>query len=80
MSSDGEKQTKYNRWKGQPNTNEEILEAKKQTCFYKYCVPMCPVYLTHNINIDANLANGTPIKEHSLAFNSIEEKRNWKLC
>jgi len=71
-----EKQTKCDKWKGQPNTEEEISEAKKETYFYEYFVPMCPAYLTHNINPDANLADGTSIKENSLAFDSIKEKRN----
>ena len=68
-----EKQTRYDKWKGQPNTVEEISEAKKQTCFYEYFVPMCPAYLTHNTNLDANLANGTSIKVNPLAFDSIKE-------
>ena len=35
---------------------------------------MCPAYLTHNVNLDAKLANGTSIREHSLAFDSKEDK------
>ena len=35
---------------------------------------MCPSYLVHNINLHADLANGTSIREHSLAFDSVQEK------
>ena len=68
------KKIKYNKWSGMPNTDEQILYAEKQTCFYEYFVPNCPAYLTHNINLNANLANGTLVREHSLAFDSIDEK------
>ncbi len=57
-----------------PNTDEQILYAEKQTCFYEYFVPNGPAYLTHNINLNANLANGALVREHSLAFDFIDEK------
>ena len=65
---------KYNKWSGIPHTDEEIMCAEKQSCFYEYFVPNCPAYLTHNVNLNANLANGTLVREHSLAFNSLNEK------
>ena len=37
-------------------------------------IPNCPEYLTHKINLNANLANGSLVREHSLEFNSIDEK------
>ena len=67
------KKIKYNKLSGTPNKDEEII-AEKQTCFYEYFVPNGPAYLTHNINLNANLANGTLVREHSLAFDSIDEK------
>ena len=57
-----------------PNTDEQILYAENQSYFYEYFVPNCPAYLTHNINLNANLANGTLVREHSLAFDYIDEK------
>ena len=57
-----------------PTTDEKILHGEKQTCFYEYFVPNCPAYLTRNINLNANLANGTIERDHSLAFDSIDEK------
>lgn len=47
-------------------TDEEITHAEKQACFYKYFVPNCQAYITYNININTNLANGTLIRQHSL--------------
>ena len=35
---------------------------------------MCPAYLTHNINLGYDLANGTFIIEHYLLFDSVQEK------
>ena len=67
------KKMTYNKWSGMPNTDEQILYAEKQTCFYEYFVPNGPAYLTHNINLNANLANGTLVREHSLGFDSIDE-------
>ena len=68
------KKVKYDRWKGRPSTEEEMQEAEEQTCFYEYFVPRCPAYITHNINLDADLVNGTSAEEHSLGFDSAEEK------
>jgi hypothetical protein len=64
----------YERWKGKPRLDEDLKEAEKQSCFYELFVPMCPAYLTYNINLSNDLANGTLVREHSLAFDTIEEK------
>ncbi len=56
------------------NKDEKTLYAEKQTCFNENLVPNCPAYLTHNINLNANLANGALVREHSLAFDFIDEK------
>ena len=69
-----ENHSQYGKWKGRPATNEKLEEAEQQNCFYKLFVPMCPSYLVHNINLHAHLANGTSIREHSLAFDSVQEK------
>ena len=68
------KRIKYDKWSGIPQTDEEIMHVEKQACFYEYFVPNCPAYLVHNINLNASLANGTLVREHSLAFNSLNEK------
>ena len=69
-----EKAIKYNKWKGQPSTDEETREAKQQNFFWEYYIQNCPAYLAHNINLNASLANGTSVREHSLAFDSVKEK------
>jgi hypothetical protein len=40
-----------------PQTDEETVHAAKEACFYEYFVSDCLAYLTHNINLSANLAN-----------------------
>ena len=54
--------------------NEQIFYEEKQTRFYKYFVPNCLAYLTHYMNLNAHLANGTLVREHSLAFDCNDEK------
>ena len=36
---------------------------------------MAPAYLTYNLNTEVDLANGSDIQLHSLAFNSIDDKK-----
>ena len=57
-----------------PSTDKQIFHAEKQACFYKYFVPYCPAYLTHNTNLNANLASGILVSENFLAFDSIDVK------
>ena len=54
--------------------NEQIFYEEKQTRVYKYFVPNCLAYLTHYMNFNAHLANGTLVREHSLAFDCNDEK------
>ena len=54
----------------QGSTNEEMREAEQQNCCWEYYIQNFPAYLTHNINLDAGLANGTYVKEDLLAFDS----------
>ena len=58
-----------------PHTDAALQEAEKQNCFYELFVPMSPAYLTYNINLLNDLANGTLIRQHSLAFDDPEEKQ-----
>jgi hypothetical protein len=64
----------YDKWKGKPRSDNALNEAEKQCCFYELFIPMCPAYLTYNINLSNDLANGTLVREHFLAFDTIEEK------
>ena len=67
---------KYKKWSGLTKMDEEILYAEKQTCFYDYFVPNYLPYLTltHKINLDAHLANGTLVRDHSVIFDCNDEK------
>lgn len=65
---------KYDRWFGQPRSDELLREAEKQACFYEYFVPHGPAYLTNNLNLLNELANGTLVREHSLAFDNSDDK------
>ena len=47
--------------------------CKKTKCFYEYFVPNCLAYLTQKINLNSHLANGALVREHSLAFDCIDE-------
>ncbi|KAL7549323.1 hypothetical protein ACHAWF_017111 [Thalassiosira exigua] len=60
-------------WKGKPPTERQVSEAEKETCFWEYFVPMATGYLTHNLNTERELANGTEICLHSLSFETEEE-------
>ena len=66
---------KEDRWKGRPRSDEALKVAEKQACFYELFVPQAPAYLVNkNLNLHAGLANGTPVREHSLAFEDSQDK------
>ena len=50
------------------------IVCRKPNVFLWILDPKFHSILTHNINLNANLANGTLVREHSLAFDSIDEK------
>ena len=56
-------------WKGKPMNPLNVLKAKeKEYCFWELFVPGAFGYLTHNLNVDKGLANGTQIKYDSISF------------
>ena len=65
---------KYDKWKGRPRNEDALRHAEQQNCFYEYFVPRAPAYLSYNMNLLNELANGTLGSEHSLAFETPEEK------
>ena len=65
---------KYDKWRGRPRTNEALLNAEQQSCFYEQFTPMAPAYLTNNLNVHNDLANGTLVRLHSLAFDDPADK------
>ncbi len=65
---------KVKRWKGRPQTSENIARAMNESCFHEMFVPGAPGFLTHNINTDIGLANGVEIKYHSISFEDEEDE------
>eukprot|EP00956_Cyclotella_meneghiniana_P013072 scaffold18715_cov36-Cyclotella_meneghiniana.AAC.1 len=66
---------KYDKWKGRPQNEGALKHAEGQNCFYEYFVPNAPAYLSYNVNLTNDLANGTLVREHSLAFETSEQKQ-----
>ena len=71
---------KENTWKGKPVTpaNEARANAKQESCFWEIFVPGALAYLTFNLNTMKGLANGVPVKYHSISFDSEDEMRCYK--
>ena len=42
-SCEMKEQIKFNKYNGIPQTDEEVMHADKQACFYDNFVPNCPV-------------------------------------
>lgn len=49
------------------------------TWFYEYFAPKCPAYLTHNVNLNANLANETLQEKILLHLTLWTKSVTWKL-
>lgn len=69
-----QKRTKENTWKGKPVTPANEARAKQESCFWEIFVPGALAYITFNLNMMKGIANGVPVKYHSVSFDS-EEKR-----
>jgi len=69
------RQLNFQSWEGQPGTLLQTEEAQKEVCFWEYFVPKAPAYLTYNLNVSQNLANGTEVVEDSLSFTSKEDEQ-----
>ena len=56
-------------WRNKP---ADVLRTAEITdsdpCFWEYFVPGAEAFLTHNVNNELGLANGTAVKLHSLTF------------
>ena len=55
-------------WKGKPMNPLNVSRAKEDSCFWEVFVPTALAYLTVNLNMIKGLANGVPVKYHSLSF------------
>jgi hypothetical protein len=59
----------YENWKlckPDPQTLKKVVE--EEAFFWQYFVPGADAFITFNINAELGLANGTPVKCHSLGF------------
>ena len=55
-------------WKGKPRNLSNIANAMDDYCFWEMFVPGALGYLTFNLNTEKRLANGIPIRYHSISF------------
>ena len=61
-------------WKNKPLLSEERLDVHdKEPCFWQYFVADSDAFVNSNINTNLGLANGTPVKLHSLTLESEDE-------
>ena len=62
------------RWQGCPSLPQEQLDVQNSDpCFWQYFVAGADAFLTNNLNTNLGLANGTPVKLHSLTFSSQDQ-------
>ena len=45
-----------------------MSRAKEESCFWELFVPCALAYLTFNLNTNKKLANGVPVRYHSISF------------
>lgn len=62
-------------WKGKPTNPANEARAKQESCFWEMFIPAALAYLTFNLNMMKGLANGVPVKYHSISFNNEDEQR-----
>ena len=65
-------------WKGKPRSPENVKRAMEESCFWEMYVPEALGYLTFNINTNKRLANGIPIKYHSVSFGDPDRLDNFE--
>jgi hypothetical protein len=61
-------------WKNKPtNAGERQLIVENNGCFWESFVPQADAFLTHNVNNNLGLANGSPVSMHSITFSSEDQ-------
>ena len=63
-------------WKGKPSNPQNVSRAKEESCFWELFVPFALAYLTFNLNTNKKLANGVPVRYHSIS--SVEPETQTK--
>ncbi|CAB9516444.1 helicase PIF1 [Seminavis robusta] len=56
-----------------PPSSQMASIRESNSFFWQYWVPHAPCHLSHNINCDLALVNGSPVTAHSLTFSNQEE-------
>ena len=65
-------------WKGKPRDPRNVARAKEESCFWELFVPSALAYLTFNLNMYKGLANGLPVKYHSISFYDREDQERFE--
>ena len=66
-------------WKGKPRDPRNVARAKEESSFWELFIPSALAYLTFNLNMMKGLANGLPVKYHSISFFRQEEQQQFEL-
>lgn len=62
-------------WKGKPSGGEADKVRGEDPVFWQYFVPGAPGYITHNINVEKGLVNGTSVVCHSITPRDANQGR-----
>jgi hypothetical protein len=66
------------KWEDRPLDCDAQLKAMEDPYFWQYFVPGADAYCTENLCIPIKLANGTPVRLHSLSFTDTAEANYYK--
>ena len=78
MLSGGQNGSEKKTWRGKPRSPQNVKRAMEESCFWEMYVPEALGYLTFNINTNKGLANGMPIKYHSVSFGDEDRLDNFE--
>ncbi|KAL7549421.1 hypothetical protein ACHAWF_014405, partial [Thalassiosira exigua] len=62
-------------WKGKPIGESNVEQAMTESCFWELFVPGAMAFLTSNLNTNRKLANGVPVRYHSMSFVKPESQQ-----
>ena len=65
-------------WKGKPKSPANEARAKQESCFWELFIPDALAYLTFNLNMMKGLANGVPVKYHSISFTKKQDQQKFE--
>lgn len=73
-----QRKMKENSWKGRPRNPQNEVRARQESCFWELFIPFALAYLSYNVNTLKGLANGTPVRYHSISFQDEEATKNFE--